>query len=216
MKQHTLEFLKNMAKGITSVFGDRCEVAIHDFSNIKSSLVHIEGNITRRKIGSALPDMLYRLLKEFGDAAPDKFGYKSTTQDGQILKCSTNMIRDAQGRLEGCLSINFNVTDFTYLATAFNDFTFLTAKSGNSADTTVNQDDLPNTFAETMESAIDFVVAEHGKAPATLKKADKLEIMQQLDKDGVFMIKGSVDYIARVFGASKYTIYNYLKQIRNT
>lgn len=216
MKLHTLEFLKNLARGINSVFGDRCEVAIHDFSNIKSSLVHIEGHITRRKVGSALPDMLYRLLKEFGDAAPDKFGYKSTTQDGQILKCSTTMVRDEQGRLEGCLSINFNVTDFTYLATAFNDFTFLAAKSGIGAETTLNQDELPNTFAETMESAIDFVVADHGKAPAMLKKADKLEIMQQLNKDGVFMIKGSVDYIARVFGASKYTIYNYLKQIRNT
>jgi predicted transcriptional regulator YheO len=28
------------------------------------------------------------------------------------------------------------------------------------------------------------------------------------------MIKGSVDYMARVFGASRYTIYNYLKLIR--
>lgn len=216
MKLHTLEFLKNLAKGITSVLGDRCEVAIHDFSNIKSSLVHIEGNISKRKVGSALPDMLYRLLKEFGDDAPDKFGYKSTTQDGKILKCSTNMIRDEQGKLEGCLSINFNVTDFTFLATAFNDFTFLANKGASSTDSSANQDDLPSTFAETMESAIDFVVVEHGKSPAMLKKADKLEIMQKLDKDGVFMIKGSVDYIARVFGASKYTIYNYLKQIRNT
>ena len=215
MKPHTLEFLKNLAKGITSVFGDRCEVVIHDFSNIKSSLVYIDGNITKRRIGSPLPDMLYRLLKEFGDDAPDKFGYKSTTQDGKILKCSTNMARNEQGKLEGCLCINFNVTDFTFLATAFNDFTFLTNKSGNGTADSANQDDLPSTFAETMESAIDFVVAEHGKAPAILKKTDKLEIMQKLDKDGVFMIKGSIDYIARVFGASKYTIYNYLKQIRN-
>lgn len=215
MKPHTLELLKNLAKGITSVFGDRCEVAIHDFGNIKNSLVYIEGNISRRKIGSPLPDMLYRLLKEFGDDAPDKYGYKSTTRDGKILKCSTNMVRDDQGKLEGCLCINFNVTDFSFLATAFNDFTFLANKSTNGTDTTTTQDDIPSTFAETMESAIDFVVAEHGKAPAVLKKADKLEIMQILDKDGVFMIKGSVDYIARVFGASRYTIYNYLKQIRN-
>lgn len=215
MKPQNLELLKNLAKGITSVFGDRCEVAIHDLSNIKRSLVYIEGNITRRKIGSPLPSMLYRLLKEFGDNAPDKFGYKSTTQDGKILKCSTNMVRDDHGKLEGCLCINFNVTDFAFLTTAFNDFTFLANKSGNGVNISSGQDELPSTFAETMESSIDIVVAEHGKAPSSLKKADKLEIMQQLDKDGVFMIKGSVDYIARVFGASKYTIYNYLKQIRS-
>jgi len=40
--------------------------------------------------------------------------------------------------------------------------------------------------------------------------------MRRLDKDGVFMIKGSVDYMAKIFGASRYTIYNYLKQIRSS
>jgi len=214
MKQNTLEFLKNMAKGITSVFGDRCEVVIHDFSDLKRSLVHIEGeNVTNRALGSPIPDMLYRLIKEFGDGAPDKFGYKSTTEDGKILKCSTNMVRDDEGKLEGCLCINFNVTDFAFLATAFNDFTFTTLQpsSGNGTSKNGNQ----STFAESMESAIDFAVAEYGKIPAMMDKSDKLEIMQKLDKDGVFSIKGSVDYMARVFGASRYTIYNYLKQIRD-
>ena len=42
-----------------------------------------------------------------------------------------------------------------------------------------------------------------------------MTVIQKLDKDDVFMIKGSVDYIAKVFGASRYTIYNYLKQIRD-
>jgi predicted transcriptional regulator YheO len=65
-----------------------------------------------------------------------------------------------------------------------------------------------------MESAIDFAVVEQGKIPSMMDKRDKLETMGRLDKDGVFMIKGSVDYMAKVFGASKYTIYNYLKQIR--
>jgi predicted transcriptional regulator YheO len=214
MKQNNLEFLKNMAKGIASVFGDRCEVVIHDFSDLKRSLVHIEGdNITRRSLGSPIPDMLYRLLKEFGDDAPDKFGYKSTTEDGKILKCSTNMMRDDDGKLEGCLCINFNVTDFAFLATAFNDFTFTSIQPANGNG--IGKSGTQSTFAESMESAIDFAVAEHGKVPAMMDKSDKLTVMQTLDKDGVFMIKGSVDYMARVFGASRYTIYNYLKQIRD-
>jgi predicted transcriptional regulator YheO len=66
-----------------------------------------------------------------------------------------------------------------------------------------------------MESAIDIAVAEYGKVPAMMDKSDKLTVIQKLDKDDVFMIKGSVDYIAKVFGASRYTIYNYLKQIRD-
>jgi len=216
MNAKNLEFVKKLARSITSVFGDRCEIAIHDFSDLKRSLVHIEGSISKRKLGAPVPDMHYRLLKEFGDDAPDKFGYKSTTDDGKILKCSTTMIRDDEGRIEGCFCINFNVTDFAFLATAFNDFTFLPDKAAdnNGAVNGTRQNDIPGTFAESMESAIDFAVVEHGKIPSMMDKRDKLETMQKLDKDGVFMIKGSVDYMAKVFGASKYTIYNYLKQIR--
>ncbi len=216
MNQRNLEFAKNLARSITSVFGDRCEIAIHDFSDLKRSLVHIEGSLSSREIGSPVPDMHYRLLKEFGDDAPDKFGYKSTTDDGKILKCSTTMIRDDEGRIEGCFCINFNVTDFAFLTTAFNDFTFIPDKAAGSdrISNTTNQNGSLGTFAESMESAIDFAIVEMGKIPSMMDKRDKLETMQKLDKDGVFMIKGSVDYIAKVFGASKYTIYNYLKQIR--
>jgi len=218
MNQENLEFLKNLARGITSVFGDRCEVAIHDFSDFKRSLVHIEGSISKRPIGSPIPDMHYRLLKEFGDSAPDKFGYKSTTADGKTLKCSTTMIRDDEGKIEGCFCINFNVTDFAFLTTAFNDFTFISDKSANSNGSSkgTNRNDPPATFAETMESAIDFAVVEQGKIPSMMDKTDKLETMRRLDKDGVFMIKGSVDYMAKIFGSSRYTIYNYLKQIRSS
>ncbi len=129
MKIYQLEFLKDMARGINSVFGDRCEVAVHDFSNLKSSLVYLVGNVTNRPLGSSIPDMLYRLLKEFGDEAPNKLGYKSTTEDGKVIKCSTTMFRNEEGKIVGCLCINFNVTDFAYLATAFNDFTFIPQES---------------------------------------------------------------------------------------
>jgi predicted transcriptional regulator YheO len=214
MDPKNLAFLKNLAKGIISIFGDRCEVVIHDFRDLKRSLVYIEGDITKRQAGCPLPDTLYRLLKEFGDDAPDKFGYKGTTKDGKILKCSTTMVRDGEGKLEGCLCINFNVTDFAFLSTAFNDFTFSTSKSAKNNNKGVNQGGTISTFAESMESTIDFEVTEYGKVPAMMDKSDRLAIMQRLDKEGVFMIKGSVDYMARVFGSSRYTIYNYLKQIR--
>ena len=214
MNANRLEFLKDLAKGINSVFGDRCEVVIHDFSDLKKSMVYISGDVTRRPLGSPIPDMLYRLLKEFGDEAPHKFGYKTTTEDGKIIKCATTMIRDDEGKLEGCFCINFNVTDFAFLATAFSDFTFIpqeaTAPNGGAA-----QNGTQTSFAETMESVIDFAIADYGKVPAMMDKSDKLTVVQKLDKDGVFMIKGSVDYMARVLGASRYTIYNYLKQVRS-
>ena len=66
-----------------------------------------------------------------------------------------------------------------------------------------------------MESVIDTTVAECGKLPAAMDKAEKNDLIRKLDRAGVFMIKGSVEYLAKVFGASRYTIYSYLKEVRN-
>ena len=48
-----------------------------------------------------------------------------------------------------------------------------------------------------------------------MDKAEKSDLIRKLDRAGVFMIKGSVEYLAKVFGVSRYTIYSYLKEVRN-
>ena len=67
-------------------------------------------------------------------------------------------------------------------------------------------------FPETMESVIDNMIAKQGKVPSMMDKEEKKMIVRKLDKSGLFMIKGSVSYLAKVFGASRYTVYNYLKE----
>ena len=121
MLEKNLGFLKRLAKGIESVFGERCEVVIHDFSDITQSLVHMEGNVTNRTIGAPITDLAYRLVNEFGDQVPDKIGYKSTTDEGRVLKCSTIFVRDDNGKPEGCICVNFDVSDFIFLSTAFSE-----------------------------------------------------------------------------------------------
>jgi len=49
----------------------------------------------------------------------------------------------------------------------------------------------------------------------TIDRAEKKDIIRKWDRAGVFMIKKSVVYLANVFGASRYTIYNCLKEMRN-
>jgi predicted transcriptional regulator YheO len=154
------------------------------------------------------------LLKEFGNKVPDTIGYKHTAGNGKFLKCSTVFLRDQKGKVEGCLCINFNVTDFVFLSTGFSDFSSLNQSSDREGLFTA-QEHYTKSFAETMESVIDTTVAEYGKSPASMDKSEKKDLITKLEGAGVFMIKGSVDYVAKVFGASRYTIYNYLKEVRN-
>lgn len=46
-----------------------------------------------------------------------------------------------------------------------------------------------------------------------MEKEDKIEIIKYLDQRGAFMIKGAVDQVADKLNVSRYTIYNYLKEI---
>jgi len=45
-------------------------------------------------------------------------------------------------------------------------------------------------------------------------RGDKIEIVRQLEDQGVFLIKGAVKFIAKKLNVSKFTIYNYLDQVR--
>ena len=65
-----------------------------------------------------------------------------------------------------------------------------------------------------MESIIDDTLAQEGKLPVMMDKMQKKTIVLKLDQAGVFAVKGSVNYLARALGASRYTIYNYLKEVR--
>lgn len=213
MQKNNLAFLKQLAKGITAIFGDRCEVVIHDFTDITNSVVHMEGNVTERSVGAPITDLVYKLVNEFGDDAPDKLGYKNTLDRGKVLKCSTIFVRDDEGKIEGCFCINFDVRDFMFLSKAFSEFYPLNSTAKGVAAAQIKEHYAKN-FPETMESVIDGMLAEYPKVPAMMDRDEKKQIVQKLDKSGVFTIKGAVIYLAKVLGVSRYTIYSYLKEVR--
>ena len=211
MRENNLEFLKRLTKGIAAVLGSRCEIVIHDFSRMEESVVHIEGNVTNRQVGAPITDLVFNLLHEYGKDVQDKLGYKNTTEDGKTLRCSTMFVRDENGDPEGCMCINFDVSDFAFLSTAFTEFTFLSGPNPSEAN---GKERYAKNFSETMESVIDNMIAKQGKVPSMMDKEEKKMIVRKLDQSGLFMVKGAVSYLAKVFGASRYTVYNYLKEVR--
>jgi predicted transcriptional regulator YheO len=216
MDANKLALLQRLAAGIVGVFGERCEVVIHDFSDMDASVVHIEGDVTHRSPGAPVTPTMRRMLKEFGDGVPDKIAYKITTEAGKVLRCASIFVRNATGRLEGCLAINFDIGDFIFFSQVFSDFTFLPDPKAGAAPGNDTLVDFSQPPARSMESIIDATVSGRNKPPAMMEKREKLEIVGQLEAAGVFMVKGSVNYLARVLGASPYTVYNYLKEVRNT
>jgi predicted transcriptional regulator YheO len=72
-----------------------------------------------------------------------------------------------------------------------------------------------STLNETVESIIEDVVKKVGKEPAVMTKDEKLGLVSVLEMNGAFSVKGTVDEVATLLGISKYTVYNYIKTVRN-
>ena len=73
---------------------------------------------------------------------------------------------------------------------------------------------LRNTINDVLSNIVNRTLDSKGKPVAFMSKEEKVNIVQILEDKGVFLIKGAVDYIAKVLCVSRYTIYNYLDEIR--
>lgn len=69
-------------------------------------------------------------------------------------------VRDDAGEIEGCICINFDVSDFVFLSKAFSEFNPLNpAVNGIASDHP--KEHYAKNFPETMESVIDYMLAEY-------------------------------------------------------
>lgn len=58
--------------------------------------------------------------------------------------------------------------------------------------------------------AVDYI----GKPTVFMKKHERVEMIKFLQEKGAFSIHKSIPYIAEKMNISRYTIYNYLREIK--
>jgi len=209
-----IESLKIAVDGIARTFGSRCEVVLHDIRNLRDldhSIVKIaNGHVTGRTVGGSISDRGLRDLRG-GRQASLFINYPSVAKDSKPLKSSTILFRNDKGKPIASLCINFDVTDILSLNAVIQDI-FTISEEAEQAEPT-------ETFAGDMVSTLndiaDKIMRKAGKAIPSMIREDKIEIVRQLDDQGFFLIKGAIKLIAAKLKVSKYTVYNYLEQIRS-
>lgn len=207
--KHLFENLKSIAAVMVKTFGRHCEVAIHDFEHLPNTLVHIEGEVTQRSPGAPITDLLLRTLRTEGNDVKDMCGYKTVTKKGRTLKSSTSFIKDDEGKVIGAFCINFDVTEYLNAVSLIGDFSQIDGPVNDFAKET-----FASSLNETIESLLEQAVKNAGKQPSTMNRDEKILLVESLELQGAFLVKGSVEYVAKALGVTKYTVYNYLKEIR--
>jgi len=203
----------SLIETIAEMFGSRCEVLIHDFSNPQHSIIAIEnGHVTGRKVGDPITDFALSAWRKggFGDIKEDKMvNYKTKTKDGRILKSSTLFIKDKDSKVVGCLCINYDMTDHLMFEKTINEFCTIVDLSEQKEEETFVKD-----VDEILENIINKAIEEINKPISLMQKEDNLRVVGIVDEKGGFMIKGAIDQLAHSLNVSRYTIYNYLEELK--
>ena len=208
-KELILKTLKQVADAIVNFWGHRCEVAVHDLTQLDKSLVYIAGEVTKRQPGSPITDLVVRALRKHGDRVQDLLSYRTVSKDGRILKSSTFFFRGENGKVIGALCVNLDTTEFMN-AIQFVE-TFIRTNDGTGPN---HRETFASSVSETIQSLVGQIIAEIGKQPSTMSKEERVQFIKTLEGRGVFLIKGAVDQVAAITGVSKFTVYSYLQKIR--
>ncbi len=214
MNENLHPILKSMiplVEGIANTFGKNCEVILHDIRYPQSSIIAIaNGNITGRTVGSPMSEYGLATLRR-GQFDKPIINYRKKTRDGKLLKSSSLFIKDENGKLIGFLCINYDISELTIARNIINDLSNIIDDADFSQD---SEESYGSTVNEMLSSIVNKTLESIGKPVAFISKEEKVNIVQLLDEKGVFLIKGAIDYVAKVLCVSRYTIYNYLDEIR--
>ncbi|MDY7077894.1 MAG: helix-turn-helix domain-containing protein [Chloroflexota bacterium] len=69
-------------------------------------------------------------------------------------------------------------------------------------------------LSRALEVLLSEAVARVGKPVTLMGKDEKLTVIRYLDEHGAFLLRGSVEDVARELQISRFTVYNYLDEIR--
>ncbi|TWP51676.1 aminotransferase class V-fold PLP-dependent enzyme [Lentzea tibetensis] len=172
--------------------GPDTEVVLHDLGRLPNSIVAIAGSLTGRTVDGPMTDLLLGLVRR--GTTQDLTDYETYAPDGRAIRSSTVFVRDDAGVAIGCLCVNR-----------------LAAHSAVAPVESFPQD------VDTLQRVlVEKAVADVGVPVSLMKKVHKLRVVKVLDEAGFFLIRDSVDHLAGVLDVTRYTIYNYLNEVRDS
>jgi predicted transcriptional regulator YheO len=204
-KEYLLNFVSRLTDALGQTFGKYCEIVVHDFNSPESSIIAItNGSLTGRRVGDTLDALGFQLLKNHPSS--DLLNYRTKTKDGKELRSSSIFLRDEKGQIFGALCVNVDVSGLLK-AQAWID------EALGTASTTIDER-FEHSVDEVLETLIQNAISSVGKNPVDMTRDEKVAIVAYLETKGAFLIRYSVERVAELLGMTKYTIYNYLDEIR--
>lgn len=201
-------FLVNFAKGLAKLMGQETEIVLHDLKQKK--IIYIEnGYITGRTVESPEDLGLIQTIISLADADGHLVGFGSTSKLGKPLRTSHFIFRDNAGVPIALICINQDMSAIHQLRDQLNRLLDTRSFEDTIADEGEN-------YIQTITKHTIFREVEQVKPNGLASKEVKLRVIDALDQKGVFDVKDSVTLICEQLSISQATLYNYLREVRQS
>ncbi len=204
--REALSIIEPIMQGLGKHFGDKFEFVLHDYRNgFRSSIISIvNGEITGRKVGDSGTKIGLELTKPKQVSEDGRFHYSSQTKDGRMLTSSTIYLKDDNGTVIGSLCINFDCSELLQARS------FMDSFIGDKEDEPIVYGSVDDLLTDLLLESVERI----GVQPAQMTKEQKIECIRFLQEKGALDIKGGVNKIAKFYGITRYTVYNYINEIK--
>jgi len=217
-KEYLLKFAARLSDGLAAALGKNCEVVVHDLSSPERSVVAIaNGHLTGRKTGDTLDVLGFQLLKN--PPKTDLFAYRTRSKDGREMNSSTVFLRDEEDNIFGALCINSDVSAILKMQELCQQALGLEIEASAEpleigGPTSHINEEFEHSVEEVLQKMIENAIASVGKEIPELTREDKIAVVAYLDQRGAFLIRYSVERLAELLNMTKFTIYNYLEEVK--
>ena len=211
-----LERYLPMAAFLSAVCGGNYEVILHDVSEPETSVVAIfNGHLSGRKVGDPMTELARSLARD-GVYRDQDFVSNSEgrTRNGKRFVSSTYFIKE-EGELLGLLCVNHDVSDFTAMASHLQNLLTAFSVPGQVPPQAPYTEELDDSIPELSTTLIHNTVLRQGVPAGRMTTQEKEELIEALERQGVFSTKGAVGQVARELDISEPTVYRYLRRIRS-
>ncbi|KQN63061.1 transcriptional regulator [Erwinia sp. Leaf53] len=221
-RERVFETLRAALSALGSVVGRDTEIVLHDLSAPETSVMAIaNGHVTGRMAGSsvlAVPDQdlglsaLINSVPDGGDTTPLVIpDYATRNKQGQTLRSATALYRDSSGQPFAALCINSDQNALLAAREAIDRLLSGQPSPAVQAASAPESADMEQLMAEIIADSL--VELETG--PRSARKQAKLAAVRRMQERGMFIVKGGIEKAAAALGVTRYTIYNYLEEIRS-
>ncbi|MFI5258864.1 MAG: transcriptional regulator [Candidatus Limnocylindrales bacterium] len=191
------------------------EVVLHELARLPNSIIAIGNPLTGRSIGDPPTDLLLQDVRE--SRFEDRFQYDALAMTGRAFRSSTVYVRDSSGAPIAALCLNRDLSGLTRARD------FVQAEltgagpsiEGNRSESGLQQrtEAFPRGIRELADLLLERAITGVGVPTSLMTKRHMLLVVEYLERHGFFLIRDAIELAAAALGVTRYTIYNYLREV---